>query len=56
MFFDPRQRRIWVHLDPIDMRKGLSGLSYLVTHIVMSNKTHYRPVAKKAIGAASNVS
>lgn len=35
MFFDPRQRRIWIHRDPVDMRKGHNGLSYLVTHVVM---------------------
>ncbi len=35
MFFDPRQHRIWVHRDPVDLRKGHNGLSYLVTHVVM---------------------
>jgi len=35
MFFDPRQRRILVHRDPVDMRKGHNGLSYIVTHVVL---------------------
>ncbi|MCX6107590.1 MAG: IS66 family insertion sequence element accessory protein TnpB [Proteobacteria bacterium] len=35
MFFDPRQRCIWLYRDPVDMRKGHNSLSYLVTHVVL---------------------
>jgi transposase len=35
MFFDPRQRRIWLYRDPVDMRKGHNSLGYLVTHVVL---------------------
>jgi transposase len=35
MFFDPRQRRIMLYRDPVDLRKGHNGLSHLVTHVVM---------------------
>jgi hypothetical protein len=38
MFFDPRKRRILVHRDPVDMRKGHNGLAYIVTHVVLSTQ------------------
>jgi transposase len=32
MFFDPRQRRVFIHRDPVDLRQAHNGLSNLVTH------------------------
>jgi hypothetical protein len=27
MFFDPRQRRVFIHRDPVDLRQSHNGLS-----------------------------
>ena len=32
MFFDPRARRVFIHRDPVDLRRGHNGLSEIVTH------------------------